>query len=157
MDEFNEDVRLNAENYVYAPSIQKSVEIMKNKNTKIFLLKWEESLRGSSSPVAGKWSGTGGGSLIRVGCHPLSGVLYLKQVESEYRNEKIDIVNVSASMGQVTKIVELEELKYHTIRVEDVEDFANLTISFSDGTKAIVIASDAVLGVRLLISVILFP
>lgn len=152
LDEIKEAINRNqgkfmyAENYVYAPSIQKSVEIMKNKNTKIFFLKGEESLRGSSSPVAGKWSGTGGGSLIRVGCHPLSGVLYLKQVESDYRNEKIDIINVSANMGQVTKSVELDELKYHTIRVEDVEDFANLTISFSDGTKAIIIASDAVLG-----------
>ena len=51
-----------AENFVYAPGIQKS-EIIRNKKSQILFMKGEESLRGSSSPVAGSWDKTGGGSL----------------------------------------------------------------------------------------------
>ena len=35
-------------------------------------MKGEESLKGSSSPVAGKWNKTGGGILVRTGTHPLT-------------------------------------------------------------------------------------
>lgn len=135
-----------AENYVYAPSIQKSVEILKNKNSKVLFLKGEESLKGSSSPVAGKWNKTGGGSLIRVGSHPLAGVLYIKKEEAKYRNIDIEIESIVADMGQITSNLAEDELQYHTIRVNDVEDFANVSITFTDGSKAIVIASDTVLG-----------
>lgn len=152
LDEIKEAIRRNhqkfmyAENYVYAPSIQKSVEILKNKNSKILFLKGEESLKGSSSPVAGEWNKTGGGSLIRVGCHPLAGVLYIKKEEAAYRGIDIDIESIVADMGQITSNLSEEELKYHTIRVNDVEDFANVTITFTDGSKAVIMASDTVLG-----------
>ncbi|MDY0235794.1 MAG: Gfo/Idh/MocA family oxidoreductase [Gudongella sp.] len=135
-----------AENYVYAPSIQKSVEILKSKKSKILFLKGEESLKGSSSPVAGEWDKTGGGSLIRVGSHPLAGVLYIKKEEAEYRNTKIEIESIVADMGQITSNLSEEELKYHAIRINDVEDFANVSITFTDGSKAVVLASDTVLG-----------
>src|SRR6516165_3816503 len=45
-------------------------------------MKAEESHSGSHAAHAAQWSMTGGGSLIRMGCHPLSTVLYLKQVEA---------------------------------------------------------------------------
>ncbi len=38
--------------------------------------------KGSTSPVAGRWDRTGGGSLIRVGCHPIGGILWLKREEA---------------------------------------------------------------------------
>jgi len=135
-----------AENYVYAPSIQKSVEILKNKNSKVLFLKGEESLKGSSSPVAGEWDKTGGGSLIRVGSHPLAGVLYIKKEEAKYRNVDIEIESIVADMGQITNNLSEEEMPYHSIRINDVEDFANVSITFTDGSKAIVMASDTVLG-----------
>jgi len=134
-----------AENFVYAPNIQKALEIMKAKNSKLLFLKGEESLRGSSSSAAGEWAGTGGGSLMRVGCHPLTGILYLKEEEAKYRNTTIEIESVTADVGQITSRVNSEELKYHTIKTNDVEDFANITITFTDGSKAIVMASDTVL------------
>ena len=34
---------------------------------------------------------TGGGSLIRMGCHPLSAVLFLKRVEARARGETIGV------------------------------------------------------------------
>lgn len=135
-----------AENFVYAPAIQKSVELIKNKATKILYIKGEESLKGSSSKVAGKWEYTGGGSLIRVGAHPLGAAIYLKEIENKYLEEKIYPISVLADVGEITKNISKEDLKYHDIDVEDVEDFANVTITYSNGSKVNIIATDTVLG-----------
>ena len=48
----------------------------------------EESLKGSSSHVAGEWDKTGGGTLVRTGSHPLSAILWLKHQESLVHNTK---------------------------------------------------------------------
>lgn len=135
-----------AENYVYCPNVLKAAEIIKNKKSKILFMKGEESLRGSSSPVAGRWDKTGGGSLIRVGCHPLSGVLWLKQVEARARGEEITIKSVVADTGVVTPTLAEDEKKYITIRPVDVEDIATVSITFSDESKALIIAADTCLG-----------
>ena len=135
-----------AENYVYATPIRKAAEILTKKKSKILFLKGEESLKGSSSPVAGDWSGTGGGSLARVGTHPLTGVLYLKQVEAKARGEKIAIKSVLADTSFTTGCLSEEEHKHIAARPNDVEDFSTVVITFSDGTKALVIGCDTVLG-----------
>ncbi|UOF91164.1 Gfo/Idh/MocA family oxidoreductase [Fodinisporobacter ferrooxydans] len=135
-----------AENYIYCPSIVKAAEIIRSKKSKLLFMKGEESLRGSSSPVAGMWEKTGGGSLIRMGCHPLSGVLWLKQVEAQARNEEISVTSVTADMGNIGKTLTAHEKRHLTSNPIDVEDFSNVTITFSDGTKAVVMASDNVLG-----------
>lgn len=135
-----------AENYVYCPNILKAAEIIRSKKSKLLFMKGEESLRGSSSPVAGIWEKTGGGSLIRTGCHPLSGILWLKQVEARARNEKITIEAVSADMGYISQSLTEYDKRHLTSNPIDVEDFANVTVTFSDGTKAVVMASDNVLG-----------
>ncbi len=44
---------------------------------------------------------TGGGALIRMGCHPLVAVLYLKQVEARARGETVRAVAVTADVGNV--------------------------------------------------------
>jgi len=135
-----------AENYVYCPSVTKSAEIIRNKKNKILFMKGEESVRGSSSPVAGQWDKTGGGSLIRIGCHPLSGILWLKKVEAKARNEKISVVSVSADMGNTSANLTEYEKRHLSCKAYDVEEFSNVTLTFSDNTKAIVISSDNVLG-----------
>ena len=67
-----------AENYVYSPNILKAAEIIRARKSKILFMKGEESLKGSTSPVAGRWDKTGGGSLMRVGCHPWAASCGLK-------------------------------------------------------------------------------
>lgn len=67
---------LYAENFVYATPVQKAAEIIRAKKSKVLFMKGEESLKGSSSPVAGKWNKTGGGILVRTGTHPLTGMLW---------------------------------------------------------------------------------
>ena len=61
-----------AENFVYAPAVNKAAEIIRKKGSRILYAKGEESLKGSSSPVAGEWCKTGGGTFIRTGAHPLA-------------------------------------------------------------------------------------
>jgi len=144
--ESSDKLFMYAENFVYCPSVIKSAEIIRSKKSKILFMKGEESLRGSSSPVAGHWDKTGGGSLIRIGCHPLTGILWLKQVEAAARNEEIHVVSVTADMGNTTTNLTEYEKRHLTIKPFDVEEFANVTLTFSDNTKAVIIASDNVLG-----------
>lgn len=135
-----------AENFVYATPVQKAAEILRAKKSKILFMKGEESLKGSSSPLAGKWNATGGGSLIRVGSHPLTGMLWLKQQEAKVRGEEITVQSVIADCGVATACLTEAEHRHISARPEDVEDFGTITITFSDGTKCMTIASDVVLG-----------
>lgn len=135
-----------AENYVYCPNVLKAAEIIRAKKSKLLFLKGEESLRGSSSPVAGQWEKSGGGSLMRTGCHPLAGILWLKQVEAQARNEKISVTSVAADMGHIGQSLTDYDKRHLTSNPIDVEDFANVTVTFSDGTKGVIMASDNVLG-----------
>jgi len=137
---------LYAENYVYCSPVVRAAKIIRERKSKILFLKGEESLKGSSSPVAGEWKYTGGGSLVRVGCHPLSGVLWLKQQEAKARGERIFPVSVTADIGRATACLNEYEHRHIAAQPHDVEDFANVTVTFSDGTKAVVLASDLVLG-----------
>lgn len=135
-----------AENFVYAIPVQKAAEIIRAKKTKLLYMKGEESLKGSSSPVAGQWNKVGGGTLMRTGTHPMGGMLWLKQQEAIARGETITIQSVSCDVGCATRCLTEEEHRYISARPEDVEDFGVITVTFSDGTKAICIASDTALG-----------
>lgn len=54
-----------AENHVYATPVQRAAEILKARKSKILYMRGELSLNGSSSALAGRWNGTGGGILDR--------------------------------------------------------------------------------------------
>ncbi len=135
-----------AENYVYSTPVQKQAELIRTKKSKILFAKGEESLKGSSSPVAGKWDQTGGGTIIRVACHPLSGILWLKQQEAKARGENITIESVVADTGVVTANLTAHEKRHIGANPEDVEDIGTINITFSDGTKALIISADVCLG-----------
>ena len=135
-----------AENFVYATPVQKAAELIRAKKSKVLFMKGEESLKGSSSPVAGKWNKTGGGILVRTGTHPLTGMLWLKQQEAAARGEPITVKSVSADVGVTTACLTEQEHRHISARPEDVEDYAAVTVTFSDGTKCLTIASDTVLG-----------
>jgi predicted dehydrogenase len=74
-----------AENWVYAPALQKEREIVEKTGAQILWMLGGESHSGSHSPVYGIWRHAGGGSLVGKGCHPLTACLYLKQVEGRAR------------------------------------------------------------------------
>lgn len=135
-----------AENFVYAPAVNKAAEIIRKKGSRILFAKGEESLKGSSSPVAGEWSKTGGGTFIRTGAHPLAAILWLKQVEAESQGREITVQSVFADMAQITPGLTEYEHRHIAARPNDVEDFGIVIITFSDGSKASVTATDTLLG-----------
>src|SRR4029079_314688 len=89
---------------------------------------------------------TGGGSLIRMGCHPLSAVLYLKQVEAAARGEKITVARSTWEVGNVARCLPSNERGVIKSNPVDVEDWGTLTTTFSDGTKATVFSGDMIMG-----------
>jgi predicted dehydrogenase len=135
-----------AEDWVYAPAVAKTVEILNVAKDKILFMKAEESHSGSHAPHAAQWAMTGGGSLIRMGCHPLSTVLYLKQVEAKARREPITVTGVSADVGNVAACLSAQERTHIKANPLDVEDWGVLTLTFSDGTKATVFSGDMIMG-----------
>lgn len=142
----NQKLVMYAENYIYATPVKKAAELIAAKGSKILFMKGEESTRGSMSAGAGRWSTMGGGPIFRIGCHPLAGMLYLKQVEAKARNEEIKVVSVLADTGVTTGCLKEDEKQYLAARPEDVEDFGTMNVTFSDGTKGMMIATDIVLG-----------
>jgi predicted dehydrogenase len=137
---------LYAEDWVYAPAVTKTVEILEATKNKILFMKAEESHSGSHAAHAAQWSMTGGGSLIRMGCHPLSTVLYLKQAEARARGERISVSGVSADVGNVAACLAPRERGFLKADPVDVEDWGVLTLTFSDGTKSTVFSGDMILG-----------
>lgn len=135
-----------AENFIYAPAIQKMAEIIEKKKSRILCLKGEESLKGSSSSVAGEWDKTGGGTFTRTGSHPLSAILWLKQVEAKARDITINVESVVADMGFITNTLTKYEHRHIAANPQDVEDFGTAILTFTDKSKAIVIATDTLLG-----------
>ncbi len=135
-----------AENFVYAPNIRKAAEFITTKGSRILFMKGEASLKGSSSPVAGQWSKTGGGPLMRNAIHPLTGMLWLKKMESAAKGEDLRVVSVTADAGYVVPKLTQEERRHLSANPVDVEDSITVTLTFSDGTKALVIGTDTYLG-----------
>ena len=135
-----------AEDWIYAPAVTKTAEILRATRDKVLFMKGEESHSGSHAAHAAQWAMTGGGSLIRMGCHPLSAVLYLKQVEAKARGERIGVASVTCDVGNVAACLRPDERAFIKANPVDVEDWGTLTVTFSDGTKATVISGDMIMG-----------
>jgi predicted dehydrogenase len=135
-----------AEDWVYAPAVAKTAEIVRATRDKILFMKADESHSGSHAAHAAHWAMTGGGSLIRMGCHPISAVLYLKQVEATARGERIAVAAVTADTGQIAAAVPPERRPFIKANPVDVEDWGMLNITFSDGTKSTLFSGDMILG-----------
>jgi predicted dehydrogenase len=136
-----------AENFVYAPSIQKEREIVEKTKAQILRLVGEESHNGSHSPVYGIWSVQGGGSLLCKGCHPLGAILYLKRKEGIARTGRpIRPAAVSARTHTITKLEGFQDKGFLRTSYKDTEDYGFLHVVFEDGTVADVTASELVLG-----------
>jgi predicted dehydrogenase len=135
-----------AEDWVYAPALAKTVEILKATRDKILFMKAEESHSGSHAAHAALWSMTGGGALIRMGCHPLAAVLYLKRVEARARGETIRVRDVTADVGNVAACLPPTERPFIKANPVDVEDWGMMTVTFSDGTKGVILSGDMIMG-----------
>jgi predicted dehydrogenase len=138
-----------AENWVYAPPIQKALNLACASGGAILDIRGEESHSGSHSPFAKRWKYTGGGALIRLGSHPLGAAIYLKRAEAAFHERPAPRpVSVTAEVGQLTRSVAFrarsDDWLVHDW--QDVEDWSIAVVTFSDGTKATITATDVALG-----------
>ncbi len=136
-----------AEDWVYAPAIQKEREILQKSGGQILWLIGDESHSGSHSPYYGIWKFSGGGSIVGKACHPLSTALYLKAVEGNAREGKpIRPATVSARTHEITRLKNFQDAGFIRKGYEDIEDYGQMHITFADGTVADIFASELVLG-----------
>jgi predicted dehydrogenase len=139
-----------AENWVYAPPIQKARRLLAAGGGPILRMVGEESHSGTHAPANKRWVTAGGGSLLGKGCHPLGGILYLKADEGvRLRGRPVRPVSVLAEVAQLadTETFRGAAPRYlNTVAGADVEDWGSMLVRFDDGTVAQVSAADVVLG-----------
>ena len=138
---------LYAENWVYAPAIQKEREIIEKTGAQVLWMHGEEAHSGSHSKAYGLWRLNGGGALIGKGVHPLTAALYLKRVEGRARHGKpIRPAAVSARVHSLTRLERYVDRGFLRTDYQDVEDFSATHVVFEDGTIADIFASEIVMG-----------
>jgi len=138
---------LYAENWVYAPAIQKEREIIEKTAAQVLWMHGEESHSGSHSKAYGFWRLNGGGALIGKAVHPLTAALYLKRVEGRARHgQPIRPAAVSARMHSLTRLDGYVDRGFMRKDYHDVEDFSATHVVFEDGTIADIFASEIVMG-----------
>jgi len=138
---------LYAENWIYAPAIQKEKEIIEKTGSQILWIHGEEAHSGSHSSSYGDWSQSGGGSMIGKGCHPLTPALYFKQLEGRVRNGKpIRPKAVTGRIHILTRSQHYLDKQHLRTNYKDIEDFALMHIRFEDDTLADIFASEIILG-----------
>ena len=138
-----------AENWVYAPGVQKALRLLVAAETPILRVVGEESHSGTHSPYAMQWSTSGGGSLIVKGCHPLGAAIYLKYAEGLRRlGRRIRPIWVVGVVSNLTHSEAFGSASGSVIRTgwTDCEDWGTMTVGFDDGSVAQITAADTVVG-----------
>ncbi|MGH9395720.1 MAG: Gfo/Idh/MocA family protein [Terriglobia bacterium] len=136
-----------AENWVYAPAIQKEREILVKSGGQILWIIGDESHSGSHSPYYGMWKFSGGGSLVGKACHPLTAALSLKRSEGEARAGKpIRPATISARTHEITRLKDFRDAGFLRTGYDDIEDYSQAHITFNDGAVADIFATELVMG-----------
>lgn len=136
-----------AENWVYAPAIQKEREILEKTGAQILWIHGEEAHSGSHNPTYAYWKYSGGGVLIGKGCHPLTAALYLKRVEGRARDGKPILPKaVTARTHTITRLENFRDEGHIRRDYYDIDDFAMIHVVFEDNTIASLFTSDIILG-----------
>ena len=138
---------LYAENWVYAPSIQKEREIIEKTGAQILWIHGEEAHSGSHARTYAYWKYSGGGVMIGKGCHPLTAALYLKRVEGRTRDGKpIRPKAVTARVHAMTRMPNFRDEGHIRSDYFDIDDFSMMHVVFEDNTAATIFASDIIVG-----------
>jgi predicted dehydrogenase len=142
-----------AENWIYAPPIEKMRRLIAASSGSILELRAEENHSGSNSVFSRDWKSTGGGALLRMGVHSVGACLHLKQWEGQLRLGKgIRPVSVLADTADLIHSQASERARkaganrWISADPVDVENWANVVISFDDGSRGTVVVSDVGLG-----------
>ena len=136
-----------AENWVYAPAVQKEAEILTKSGGQILWALGDQSHSGSPSPAYGTWRFSGGGSVVGKSCHPLSAILYLKGIEGiAHQGRAIRPKAVSARTHEITRNPHFMNKGFLRTDYKDIEDYCQIHVTFDDGMVADVFASEIVMG-----------
>jgi predicted dehydrogenase len=137
-----------AEDFVYAPPLAKLRRLLEASGGALLELRAEESHSGSHAEYARRWKTAGGGSLLRMGSHPIGAVLHLKHWEGRKRRGRpVRTRAVSAEVASLARLPAVANLPRHmSTRAEDVEDWSVAVLTFEDGTMATIHSNDITLG-----------
>ncbi len=150
---------LYAEDFVYFDGVKALVELLaeaqKTDKGRVLHQFGVCAHQGSHAPAYDTPSLSGGGALFNKGCHPLGPCLFLKQVEGILRDGRpIRPARVSAISLQVLKHLP-ESAGEHFRVMQNVDDFARITVVFEDQTVAEALGHDlSITGIRNELSVI---
>ena len=150
---------LYAENLTYVDGVKALVELLLEAEPlgkgKVLLQQGVCAHPGSHAPAYDTPSKSGGGSLFNKACHPLGPALYLKQVEGILREgQPIRPAKVSAVALQVLKHQPVSAGEHFRV-MQNVDDYARITVVFEDGTVAELSGYDlSISGIRNAFSVI---
>ena len=140
---------LYAENWIYAPAVTKTKRLLERSKASILDIRGEESHSGSHAARSRRRATAGGGALLMLGSHPIGAALHLKDYEARVRGEPpIRATSVTAEVAPLYDTAATRRAAHDWVVSDwdDVETWANTVIGFSDGTKAVVTASFAMLG-----------
>lgn len=136
-----------AENWIYAPAVQKEAEILSRSRGQILWALGDQSHSGSPSPAYGIWKHSGGGSIVGKSCHPLTAILYLKQIEGmTLYGKAVRPRTVSARTHEITRNPRFMDRGFLRTDYRDIEDYCQIHVVFDDGMVADVFASEIVMG-----------
>jgi len=138
-----------SENWLYSPPILRAARLAEASGGTILEINARECHSGSHASYAKSWELAGGGALVRLGSHPLGAALWLKQAEGLRRDgAPIKAASVVAVVGDLSKVASFQgEAEHHLVDDwQDVENWSIVIVTFSDGTRAVIQASDIVLG-----------
>ncbi|MGE5255860.1 MAG: Gfo/Idh/MocA family protein [Hyphomicrobiales bacterium] len=136
-----------AENWIYAPAVQKEAEILSKGKGQILWALGGQSHSGSPSPAYGIWKLSGGGSVVGKSCHPLTAILYLKQVEGQAMHGRtIRPARVSARTHELTRNPAFMDRGFLRTDYQDIEDYCQVHLTFEDEMVADIFASEIVMG-----------
>ena len=127
-----------AENWIYSPPFQRMAELLLQKGSRCFEIEGFTGHKGSHAAHSLWWKFNGGGALIRQGTHPVSAALYLKRRELEARGEPFRVDTVFCSTARFPRGAAIPE--------GDTENWGQVILTFSDGTRSCITAGDVFMG-----------
>ncbi|HMH57848.1 MAG TPA: Gfo/Idh/MocA family oxidoreductase [Galbitalea sp.] len=136
-----------AENWVYAPAMTKTKRLLGLSGGRILDIRAEESHSGSHASRTRKRATAGGGALLSLGSHPIGAAIHLKDFESQASGAApITVQSVTANVASFDDPGLDPDRGWLVSDWEDVERWSNVVLDFSDGSRAAITASFAMLG-----------